>query len=91
MSQKHKRVLNAIFHEPTSSNIHWRDIESLLHHLDIVVQSTHGARMHVILNGVEGILHRPHHSGVCSKHEIRELRKYLTSAGIDLSALDDVE
>ena len=91
MSQKHKRVLKAIFQEPASSNIHWRDIESLLHHLDIVVQSTHGARLHVVLNGVEGMLHRPHHSGVYSKHEIRELRKYLTSAGIGLSADDDIE
>lgn len=88
MSQKHKRVLCAIFQEPSSSNIHWREIESLLHHLGAVVQSSHGARVHVVLKGTEGILHRPHHSSVCSKHEIRELRKYLTSANISLSTYD---
>ena len=88
MSQKHKRVLNAIFQEPVSSNIHWREIESLLHHYGAVVQSSQGARIHVVLNGVEGILHRPHHSSVCTKHEIRELRKYLASAGVSLSAFD---
>jgi len=88
MSQKHKRILNAIFQEPISSNIHWRDIESLLHHLGAVVQTSHGARMHVVLNGIVGILHRPHHSSVCTKHEIRELRKYLASAGVSVSTYD---
>ena len=88
MSQKHKRVLKAIFQEPVKGNIHWREIESLLHHLGAVVQSTHGARTHVVLNSVEGILHRPHHSNVCTKHELRELRKFLASAGVSLSAYD---
>ena len=59
MSQKHKRVLIAIFQEPVSSNIHWREIESLLHYLGVVVQSSHGGRVHVVLNGTEGTLHRP--------------------------------
>lgn len=88
MSQKHKRVLSAIFQEPVGSNIHWREVESLLHHLGAVVQSSHGARMLVVLKGTEGTLHRPHHSGVCSRHDIRELRKYLTSAGVSLLAYD---
>lgn len=60
MSKKYKRVLQAIFQELISCNIHWREIESLLHHLGAVPQVNHGARMHVALNGVEGILHRPH-------------------------------
>jgi len=84
MSHKHQRVLNAIFQEPISCNIHWRDIESLLHHLGANIQSGHGARMRVVLNGVEGTLHRPHHSGACSRHDIRGLREYLTSAGITI-------
>ena len=88
MSQKHKRVLSAIFQEPVSGNIHWREIETLLHHLGAIVQSSHGARVHVVLNGTEGTLHRPHHSSVCTKHEIRELRKYLASAGVSLSTYD---
>lgn len=86
MSQKHQRVLHAIFQEPVSGNIHWREIESLLHHLGAVVDSSRGARIHVVLNGVEGILHRPHHSGVCTKHEIRELGKYLAGAGVSMSS-----
>jgi hypothetical protein len=39
--------------------------------------------MHVELNGVHGTLHRPHHSGVCEKHDIRHIREYLIEAGIN--------
>lgn len=82
MSHKHARVLEAIFHDPVSGNIHMREVESLLHHLGATIESGHGARARVVLNGVEGTLHRPHHSGVCEKHDIRHLREYLASCGI---------
>lgn len=77
MSQKHTRILESILQEPVSGNIHWREVESLLHHLGAVVEPAHGARLRVTLKGIEGTLHRPHHSGVCSKQEIRHLRDYL--------------
>jgi hypothetical protein len=82
MSQKHKRLLQAILQEPVSGNIHWREIEALLHHLGAVIEPGHGARMNVELNGVHGTLHRPHHSGVCDKHDIRHIREYLIGAGV---------
>lgn len=88
MSNKHKRVLSGILQEPVSGNIHWRDVESLLHHLGAEIEHGHGARMRVVINGSEGSLHRPHHSGVCSKHDIRHLRDYLISAGISMGSLE---
>ncbi|UCE90216.1 MAG: type II toxin-antitoxin system HicA family toxin [Pseudomonadota bacterium] len=91
MSKKHKRVLAAILQEPVSGNIHWRDVESLLQHLGASIEPGHGARMRVLLNGVEGTLHRPHHSGVCGKHDIRHLREYLTAAGVSMASLDRVD
>ena len=33
MSHKHENLLRAIFHDPVSGNIQWREIESLLNHL----------------------------------------------------------
>jgi hypothetical protein len=86
MSHKQQRVLDAVFQEPVSANIHWRDVESLLHHLGATIESMHGARMRVILNGIEATLHRPHHSGVCDKHEVRHLRDFLTAAGVSASS-----
>lgn len=88
MSQKHKRVLAAIIQGPVSGNLHWKEVESLLQHLGAKIEPGHGARMKVEINGVQGTLHRPHHSGVCDKHDIRHLRDYLVEVGIDAESLD---
>ena len=56
----HLNLLRTIFQDPVSGNIHWREIESLLHHLGATVEPSHGARFRVVLNNVEGILHHPH-------------------------------
>ena len=82
MSQSHERLLQTILQEPLGGNIHWREVESLLRHLGAVIEPGHGARMRVELNAVIGTLHRPHHSGVCSKQDIRHLRDYLNAAGV---------
>jgi hypothetical protein len=39
-----------------------------------------GARIRVRLNGVEGILHRPHHGNTLDKSSVRHLREYLAHA-----------
>lgn len=85
MSHKHERLLESILREPVSGNIHWREIESLLHRLGATVTAAHGARVHVVLNGIEGTLHRPHHSGICTKQEVRYVRDYLLAAGVGLA------
>jgi len=89
MRHKHSNLLAAIFKDPLSANIHWRDVESLLRHLGGAIEPAHGARLRITLNGVQGTLHRPHHSGVCEKHDIRHLRDYLTQAGINPSSGDN--
>lgn len=84
MSHKHERVLNEIFHDPVSANIHWRDVESLLNHLGAELLSSKGTALHLRLNGVETLVHRPHHhhASTCSKQDVRHLREFLASAGI---------
>lgn len=82
MSHKHATLIRTIFQDPISANIHWREIESLLHHLGAEVEPAHGARFRVVLNRVEGFLHHPHNSNVCSKQDIKHLREYLGHAGV---------
>jgi hypothetical protein len=82
---RHLNLLRAIFQEPVSANIHWREVESLLHHLGATIEPTHGARFRVVLNEVEVILHHPHHGSECSKTDIKQLRDYLVRAGISPS------
>lgn len=80
MSHKHKHLLDAIFHDPVSGNIHWREVESLLRHLGATMEPVSGARIRVVLNGFEGMLHRPHHSNVLNRQHIVFLREYLAHA-----------
>lgn len=89
MSHKHAHLLRTIFHDPVSANIHWREVESLLNHLGAQVESAHGARFRVVLNRVEAFLHHPHHSNVCTKQDIKNLREFLAHAGISPSAYED--
>jgi hypothetical protein len=88
MSHKHETLLRSIFGGPVSGNIHWREVESMLTHLGARVEPHHGASFRVVLNGVEGFLHRPHNSNTCSKQELRHVREYLASAGVTLSQIE---
>jgi hypothetical protein len=82
MSQKHVKLLNEIFHDPVATNIHWREIESLLKHLGAEVESLSGARIRVKLGHAEGILHRPHHgSNALDRHSVQSLREFLARGG----------
>jgi len=82
MSHKHDNMLSTIFHDPVSGNIHWREVESLLNHLGATISPAHGARFHVVLNGLECFLHHPHQSSVCDRNLIKYLREFLSRAGV---------
>ncbi len=84
-------LLHSLFQDPINANIHWREIVSLLHHLGATVEPSHGARFHVELNKVVGVLHHPHQGGVCSKQEIKHLREFLLNAGINLADYESVQ
>jgi hypothetical protein len=82
MSHKHQSLLRNLFHDPISGNIHWREVESLLRHVGAEIEQMSGARIRVRLNGVEGILHRPHHSNVLDKSGVKHVREYLARARV---------
>jgi hypothetical protein len=88
MSHKHEQLIRTIFHDPISGNIHWREIESLLGHLGAKVEPVTGGRIRVILNGVEGHLHRPHHGHTLDRQGVRQLREYLAHAKVTPSLYD---
>lgn len=91
MSHKHINLIRAVFHDPVSGNIHWREIESLLHHLGADVTPTHGASFRVALNGFEDFLHHPHQSNVCDRTVIKRLREFLARAGVTPSSYEGGE
>ena len=68
MSQKHTKLLTEIFHDPVSTNIQWREIESLLKHLGAEVESLSGARLRAKL-------------GHADRHSVQMLREFLARGG----------
>jgi len=82
MSHKHDNLIRAIFHDPISGNLQWREVESLLRHLGSTVESLSGTRVRVKLNGHEGILHRPHGGNTLGRQDVQHLREYLAHARI---------
>jgi hypothetical protein len=82
MRHKYESLLHTVFEGPVSGNVHWREVESMLTHLGARVEPHHGASFRVVLNGVEGFIHRPHNSPTCTKQELRHVRDYLDAAGV---------
>lgn len=89
MSHKHAHLIQTVFHDPVSGNIHWREIESLLHHLGAEIEQLSGARLRVFLNRAEGVLHRPHHSNTLGRQDVHHLREFLSRAGVTPSLYDE--
>lgn len=88
MSHKQRNVLESIFRDPISNNLHWREVESLLRHLGAEVETGHGAIFHVRLGRHEFTVHHPHHGSALGRMDIRHLREHLAAAGFSLSAYD---
>ena len=89
MSHKHDNLLHSILQEAPGSNIHWREVESLLKHLGADIEPANGARFKVSLNGSTDFLHHPHHSSVCTRDHIKHLKIFLTQAGVSPRASTD--
>ncbi|TVQ92143.1 MAG: type II toxin-antitoxin system HicA family toxin [Chromatiaceae bacterium] len=82
MNSKHRKTLEAIFTDPVSPAIPWRDIEALFLALGAVVREGAGSRVNVLLNGRVAVLHRPHPQKETDKGAARSVRRFLSEAGI---------
>ena len=82
MSKKHDKVLQTIFSDHPSGNMHWSEIESMLTHLGAELRESGGARVIVVLNSHEVTLHRPHHGATFNRPSLHQLRQFLHDAGV---------
>jgi len=82
VNSKHRRTLEAIFKNPTKSDISWAMIESLLKALGAEITEGSGSRVRLYLNGVRAVFHRPHPSPNTDRGAVRSMRRFLTEAGI---------
>ena len=82
MRTKHRKTLEAIFADPVSGTIVWRDVESLLEALGAAISEGSGSRVRFTINDVTLFVHRPHPQPEAKKYVIRNVRDFLTSLGI---------
>lgn len=88
MSHKHQVLLRTIFQDPLPTNLHWREVESLLSHLGATIEPSHGARFKVTLNNASDFLHHPHHNSDCSRDLVKQVRLFLAHAGVSPSTYE---
>ena len=82
MNKRHLKTLSAIFAQPLSGNIKWRDVETLLSHLGATPQERAGSRVAVLLNGQVAVFHRPHPSPNMDNGAVKSMRRFLDNAGV---------
>jgi hypothetical protein len=79
LSPAHRDTLATIFRHPTSHNIEWHDVLSLLEAVGSV-KERHDGKYTVTVGTVTEVIERPRHKDI-DIDEVADLRRMLTQAG----------
>jgi hypothetical protein len=79
LSPAHRDTLASIFRHPTSHNIEWHDVLSLLEAVGSV-KERHDGKYTVTVGGVTEVVERPRHKDI-DTDEVADLRRMLSQAG----------
>jgi hypothetical protein len=82
VNRKHRQTLKAISTNPVRSNILWEDIEKMLIAFGAEIDEGRGSRIRIVLNGTRSVFHRPHPCKEADKGAVRDMRRFLTEAGV---------
>jgi len=82
VNRQHEKTLAAIFANPVSGSIKWRDVEALLVACGAEISEGSGSRVRFTIAGQTLFLHRPHPSPDTKRWAIRSIREFLTNVGI---------
>ena len=82
MRGRHEATLKAIFADPVSASLKWRDVEAMLIALGAEVSEGSGSRVRFTIAGQTLFLHRPHPSPDTKRWVVREIRTFLGNVGI---------
>ena len=81
LGSHHRDTLLQIFQHPTSRNIEWHDVVSLLGAIGTVEQQ-HDGKFHVHLGDDVEVITRPKHKDI-DVQQVVDLRRMLSAAGYD--------
>lgn len=82
MNNKHRKTLQAIFDEPTRSDIEWKAIEAMLVAVGAEISEGSGSRVRIAFKGVRAVFHRPHPRKEADKGAVKSMRRFLESAKV---------
>ncbi len=82
LNSKQQRTLNAIYRNPVSSTLAWKDIESLFSALAINTIEGRGSRVRFHKSGVVASFHRPHPNKEAKPYQVRDARAFLRQLGV---------
>lgn len=82
MNSKQKRILAAVFKDPVSATIAWKDIESLLVAAGAEVIEGNGSRVRFHKDGVIATFHRPHPKKEAKPYQVKDARVFLRQLGV---------
>jgi len=82
LGSHHRDTLKKLFNHPTSGNIEWRQVRSLLEAVGEVTEE-HNGNLAVTLGGETEVLRPPHGKDI-DRQLIVDLRRMLTRAGLSV-------
>jgi hypothetical protein len=82
MNSRQRKTLEAVFAEPTKSNIAWADIEVLLIASDCKVIEGSGSRVRFNHERGTFVAHRPHPQKETKQYVVKYVRAFLSEIGV---------
>lgn len=82
MNSKHRKTLEAIFSQPTTSSLEWSRIEALLIAVGCEVIEGRGSRVRFAHQGKVIAFHRPHPAKEAKPYQVEDARSFLLSLGV---------
>lgn len=83
MNVKHRKTLAAIFSQPVSASIAWRDIETLFVAIGAERIEGRGSRVSFVKGDVIASFHRPHPEKEARRYQVKDARAFLKQVGIE--------
>ena len=82
MSHHNKKVLEAIFAHPISSNIDFKDMEHALTSIGVDIEEKAANKLCLTKDGRSVVIHRPHQHTL-PKDEVATIRNFLVDCGVN--------
>lgn len=82
MNNRQRKTLEAVFAEPTKSNIAWADIEALLIAVGCKVYEGAGSRVKFQHERGIYLAHRPHPQKEAKQYVVKYVRAFLNEIGV---------